>query len=129
MLVEYLKRHCLDAQLSRLIKPRMPVRRRHPLTGLSKDFAKLPDLDTISALMSQLEPDQKGVPVLLRQYLKLGGKLLGFNLDMQFGNAIDGLIMVDLPKTDLKTLQKYMGRAEAAAYLGKHGGELTIDNG
>jgi hypothetical protein len=120
MLVEFLKRHCLDNELSRLIKPRTPVRRHHPLTGLSKDFAQLPDLDTISALLSQLEPDQKGVPVLLRQYLKLGGKLLGFNLDTQFGDAIDGLIMVDLPKTDLKTLQKYMGRDEATAYLSQH---------
>lgn len=120
MLVEYLKRHCLDGELSRLIKPRTPVRRRHPLTGLSKDFAQLPNLDTISALLSQLEPDQKGVPVLLRQYLKLGGKLLGFNLDTQFGDAIDGLIMVDLPRTDLKTLQKYMGREEALAYLAQH---------
>ncbi len=129
MLLEYLKRHCLDHELSRLIKPRTPVRRHHPLTGLSKDFAQLPDLDTISTLLSQLEPDQKGVPVLLRQYLKLGGKLLGFNLDTQFGDAIDGLIMVDLPKTELKTLQKYMGREEAAAYLASHGNELTIDNG
>jgi putative hemolysin len=129
MLVEYLKQHCLDTELSRLIKPRTPVRRRHPLTGLSKDFAQLPDLDTLSALMSQLEPDQKGVPVLLRQYLKLGGKLLGFNLDTQFGDAIDGLIMVDLPKTDLKTLQKYMGREEAVSYLARHGIELTIDIG
>lgn len=129
MLVEFLKRHCLDNELSRLIKPRTPVRRHHPLTGLSKDFAQLPNLDTISALLSQLEPDQKGVPVLLRQYLKLGGKLLGFNLDTQFGDAIDGLIMVDLPKTELKTLQKYMGREEVAVYLAKHGGELTTDNG
>lgn len=120
MLVEFLQRQHLDAELSRLIRPRTPVRRRHPLSGLSKDFAQLPDLDTVAALLSQLEPDQKGVPVLLRQYLKLGGKLLGFNLDTQFGDAIDGLIMVELPKTDLKTLQKYMGREEATAYLARH---------
>ncbi|MGE0114081.1 MAG: lysophospholipid acyltransferase family protein [Steroidobacteraceae bacterium] len=120
MLVEFLKRHCFDAELSRLIKPRTPVRRRHPLTSLGKDFAQLSDLDMVSALLSQLEPDQKGVPVLLRQYLKLGGKLLGFNLDTQFGDAIDGLIMVDLLHTDLKTLQRYMGKEEAVAYLARH---------
>ncbi len=122
MLVEFLKQHCFDAELSRLVKPRTAMRRRHPLTGLSRDIAHLQDLDTVSSLLSQLEPDQKGVPILLRQYLKLGGKLLGFNLDTQFGDAIDGLIMVDLPKTDTKTLQKYMGREEAAAYLARHHG-------
>ncbi len=129
MLVEYLRQHCSDAALSRLIRPRTPVRRRHPLAGLSQDFTHLHSLDTISTLLEQLEPDQKGVPVLLRQYLKLGGKLLGFNLDTQFGDAIDGLIMVDLPKTELKTLQKYMGREETAAYLEEHCRKLTIDNG
>ena len=120
MLVEFLKHHCFDAELSRLIKPRTPVRRHHPLAGLSRDFVGLPDLDTLSMLLSQLEPDQKGVPVLLRQYLKLGGKLLGFNLDTQFGDAIDGLIMVDLSRTELKTLQRYMGRDEAMTYIARH---------
>lgn len=57
------------------------------------------------------------MPVLLRQYLKLGGKLLGFNIDASFGNAVDGLIMVDLHRTDAKTLQRYMGREQAEQYL------------
>lgn len=92
---------------------------------LSKDFALLPNLDSIAALLSQLEPDQKGVPVLLRQYLKLGCKLLGFNLDTQFGDAIDGLIMVDLINTDLKTLQRYMGKDEALLYIERHPASLA----
>jgi putative hemolysin len=120
LLVEFLKRHCFDAELSRLIKPRAAVQRRHPLASLGGDLARLSDLDTLSELLTQLEPDRKGVPVLLRQYLKLGGKLLGFNVDAQFGDSIDGLIMVDLPRTELKTLQRYMGREEAQAYLARH---------
>lgn len=120
LLVEFLQRHCWDAELARLIKPRTPVSRRHPLASLSRDFAQLPDLETLSGLLSQLEPDRKGVPVLLRQYLKLGGKLLGFNVDTQFGHAIDGLIMVDLPRTDAKTLQRYMSKEAALAYLARH---------
>lgn len=120
MLVEFLKRHCFDAQLAKLIKPRAPVRRRHPLASLGQDFMNLPNLDTLSELVTQLEPDGKDIPVLLRQYLKLGGKLLGFNVDAAFGQAIDGLIVVDLPNTDLKTLQRYMGREQAARYLAAH---------
>lgn len=120
LLVEFLKRHCFDDELAKLIKPRTPMRRRHPLTGLSNDFARLPDLDTLSDMLTQLEPDRKGVPILLRQYLKLGGKLLGFNVDAQFGHAIDGLIMVDLANTELRTLQRYMGKEAAAHYLTAH---------
>jgi putative hemolysin len=129
LLVEFLKRHCFDAELSKLIKPRTPLRRRHPLASLGKDFAQLPDLDTLSDMLTQLEPDHKGVPVLLRQYLKLGGKLLGFNVDAQFGHAIDGLIMVDLPSTELKTLQRYMGKEAAVRYLAGHQPAETQMNG
>jgi hypothetical protein len=57
------------------------------------------------------------VPVLLRQYLKLGGKLLGFNLDPRFSNALDGLILVDLTRTEPRLLQRYLGKAEAAEFL------------
>jgi len=66
-----------------------------------------------------------GVPVLLRQYLKLGGRLLGFNLDPKFSNALDGLILVDLTKTETKLLERYLGKTEAQTFLefqkGKHG--------
>lgn len=127
LLVEFLKRHCFDVELSKLIKPRTPVHRRHPLAALAADFAQLPDIETLSEMLMQLEPDHKGVPVLLRQYLKLGGKLLGFNVDAQFGHAIDGLIMVDLPSTDLKTLQRYMGKESAAGYLARHAGIKRAD--
>ncbi len=72
-------------------------------------------------MVADIETDQKGIPILLKQYLKLGGRLLGFNLDRDFANALDGLIMVDLTRTDTKMLQRYLGRDGAAAFLDHHG--------
>jgi hypothetical protein len=43
-----------------------------------------------------MEGDGKGVPILLRQYLKLNARLIGFNVDPNFRNALDALMMVDL---------------------------------
>jgi hypothetical protein len=45
----------------------------------------------------------------LRHYLRLGASLLSFNLDEDFGNCIDGLIIVDLRATDPRLLKRYMG--------------------
>jgi len=59
--------------------------------------------------------------VLLRQYLKLGGTVLTFNRDPDFGDAIDGLMLVDLARTPPKTLERFMGREEAAMFLALHG--------
>ncbi|MGK2905716.1 MAG: hypothetical protein ACSLFH_05135 [Desulfuromonadales bacterium] len=43
-----------------------------------------------------VEADLNGIPVLLKHYMNLGGKLLAFNRDPEFSDVIDGLILVDL---------------------------------
>jgi len=75
------------------------------------------NIDELSDLVSDIEPNHAGVPVLLRQYLRLGGKLLGFNVDPEFSNALDGLIVVDLTRTERKLLDRYLGREEAQQFL------------
>lgn len=78
------------------------------------------DVDELSAAISDIEGKPSGMPVLLRQYLKLGGKLLGFNVDAQFSNVVDGLIVVDLVKAEKKLLERYLGKAEAESFLRFH---------
>jgi hypothetical protein len=56
----------------------------------------------------------------LRQYLRLGGRLLGFNVDHSFSDVLDGLMVVDLTKTEPKLLERYLGKAEAAVFLAFH---------
>ena len=73
------------------------------------------DLEDLSQVVSDIEPTGAGVPVLLRQYLKLGGKLLGFNVDPEFSNALDGLILVDLTRTEPKLLDRYLGKGASVA--------------
>jgi len=75
------------------------------------------DLDEVSNAVADLDPQRRGVPVLLRHYLNLGGKLLGFSLDPSFSNTLDGLIVVDLTQTNAKLLSRYLGRKEAAQFL------------
>lgn len=120
MLIEYLRHHNYESKLARLVRARQPFRRPHDLRLLSAELKGLADLEALSALVSDIEPDGKGVPILLRQYLKLGGRLLGFNVDPAFNNSIDCLIMVDLLQTDPRVLNKYMGRENAETYLQHH---------
>jgi hypothetical protein len=74
-------------------------------------------MDGISDLVTSIEPDNKGVPILLKQYLKLGGKVLGFNIDDSFNDALDALIMVDLRRANPEVLGRYMGRDAAERFL------------
>ncbi len=119
LLVDFLRANNFLPRLARHVRPRRPFRGtvRHAPTF---DTAMAGDLDGLSELVSAIEHDQKGVPVLLRQYLKLGGHILGFNVDDQFNDALDGLIMVDLRQTDAKVLAKYMGREQAEQFRALH---------
>ncbi|MFN0169635.1 MAG: lysophospholipid acyltransferase family protein [Bryobacteraceae bacterium] len=118
LLVRYFQMHDHRDELSGLIKPKRPYRTqgwdRQALSRLLKD------LDDLAAPISDLERDGKGIPVLVRQYAKLGGRILGFSVDPGFGNCVDGLILVDLRKTDRVVLERYLSREGASAFLAFH---------
>ncbi len=123
LLVEFLKVNHSLPDLGRLVKPRRPFRQQKDLKKLCQDAARQSrDVDDVSELLAQLEPDGKGVPILIKQYLKMGGHLLAFNVDKDFNDAIDGLIMVDLRDTDPRVLRRYMGKS-AEAFLVEQGEE------
>ena len=119
-IVDFLQENCFDDALSRQVRPRAGVQRRLATFWQRKELADLSDIGAMSDVIGQLENGQRGVPVLLRQYLKLGGLLLGFNLDRKFGDALDGLILVDILQTDRSFLQRYMGPDESREFLRYH---------
>ena len=55
-------------------------------------------------------PELWGIPVLLRQYLKLNGKILSFSVDKHFGDVLDCLILVDIYKSPERSIKRYMGK-------------------
>jgi hypothetical protein len=58
--------------------------------------------------------------VLLRQYLKLNARLIGFNVDPDFGDVVDALMMVDLTAVEPTILARYLGREVARHFLARH---------
>ncbi|MDD2236960.1 MAG: GNAT family N-acetyltransferase [Kiritimatiellae bacterium] len=111
LLVRFLRSNNYDAAFARLIRPRTPMTERRIRHHDDAAFQKtVRSIDDVSSLIRDIETDQKGVPILLKQYLKLGGKLLAFNIDPDFSDVLDGLIWVDLRKTDQRSMTKYMGR-------------------
>lgn len=72
----------------------------------SKTLLPISELDT---LVRDAEPEGKSIPVLLKHYLSLGGKVIGFNRDASFGNCIDAFIMVDLCNANEAALRRYLG--------------------
>jgi putative hemolysin len=123
LIAAFLEDQAFDSDLANLIEPRHPFKRKR-LPGLDKNQplpTGLRDIRDISDLIAEIETSQKAVPVLLRQYLNLGGKVIGFNIDASFGHVLDGLIVVDLKKTDPKILAYFMGAEGAGQFFAHHG--------
>ncbi|MGC1644565.1 MAG: GNAT family N-acyltransferase [Candidatus Sulfotelmatobacter sp.] len=121
MIYRFFEARMQEDELAGLIEPRRPFRpaslRKWDCRGMSR---ALRDLDELSEPINDVETDGKGLPILLRQYAKIGGKLLGFNVDRKFSNVLDGLVVVDLRETEPSVLGRYMGREAAARFRRVH---------
>lgn len=121
MIVQYFESRDDGREFVDLIQPRTPFR-TPKLRGL--DCRALCDalhnLDQLGEPISDVEEDGKGVPILIRQYDKVGGKLVGFNLDRKFSDVVDGLVIVDLRQTDPLVLERYMGKEGYARFRRFH---------
>jgi putative hemolysin len=115
MLMAFLEQNHLDSALAELVSPEnTPRSARHT----DRSVGAVPNtVEEIDTLVSRLESDGRGMPVLLRQYLKLNARLLAFNVDSAFGDALDALMMVDLARLDPRILRRYFGPEHARVFL------------
>jgi putative hemolysin len=119
MMIAFLRAHSDEPELGRLIKPRNP-----PRWGVNDDVCRgtrlVADIKEVSSLVSEIEWDHKGVPILLRRYLQLNAKFLSWNVDPGFSNVLDCLMMADLTQTDPRILERHMGKAGLTSFLEYH---------
>ena len=106
---------------------------RLPRRGIAGvDLESLADLarniEDLGRLIEGIDPAGKGLPVLLRQYLKLNGRVLAFNLDHDFGEALDALLVVDMRDCDHRTQNRILGPDGAAAFRALHGLEPDVES-
>lgn len=110
LIYEYLKCHCMNKKLAEHVEAKTPP---SGMNLLSEDARLLPtglaDLRLLSAMVSDMEDDGRSIPVLLRQYLRLGGEMVSFNVDDEFGSTFDCLVLVDLTKAPDRLMTRYCG--------------------
>lgn len=123
MMVTYLRQNHLTQEISHLLKPKAPFKpsRIHPRNPVPVCF-DVKNVEELSELISEIETDRKRVPILLKHYLKLGGKVVGFNVDGHFSHVLDGLIVVDLTKTERRILERFLAPEGARRFLAYHEG-------
>ena len=129
LMAAFLRLNTFSSDLSKMVRPRKPLRRNKVVSLIrKKENLHRNNLDELSSWISSIEGDGKGIPILLKQYMKLGGKVLSFNVDHRFRDTLDGLMFVDLTRTDEKVLKKYMGGDGFKKFMDYHDSHIYSDS-
>jgi putative hemolysin len=103
-IVAFAKHKYYDEVNAKLITPRKPF--TVPLRDINIETAlkELKDMNALENFLENLEPDYFRLPVLLKQYIRQNAKFIGFNLDPNFNDALDGLMLLDLREVRQETI-------------------------
>ena len=125
LIISFLRNYSFIPSLAKMVKPRRGYRNVRIKGVDNRTLVNVvKDVQEVSGLIAEIEKREKGIPVLLRQYLKIGGKILGFNVDPDFGNVLDGLIVVDFASAGDRFMAKYMGAKEFEEFKSFHCGQM-----
>jgi hypothetical protein len=102
--MQYIREHNFDRRLARYVRPRT----RYNVPGFNVDeeviLENADDITKFDRFIKEVEPNDYTMPILLKRYLKLNGKIIGFNLDPKFNNALDGMLVLDLYDVPMETI-------------------------
>ncbi len=110
MMIEFMKSHYYDPYVAQYVHPKKEFKVK--LKDADKDFVfdeTEADLNKFDKIIDELEPDNLRMPVLLKKYIKQNAKVVAFNVDPLFNNAVDGLMYIriaDLPESTVKPVME-----------------------
>jgi putative hemolysin len=112
LIVSFIRKYFSDEELAAYIEPRKAfiVKPDRVIdSGIFIDNAES-DINKIEKIIMDIEPGYR-LPVLLKKYLEINGRIIAFNIDPAFNYCLDGLLILDLYKTPpdfIKGLSKEM---------------------
>ncbi|WP_299249337.1 lysophospholipid acyltransferase family protein [uncultured Lacinutrix sp.] len=110
LMIEFMKSHYYDPYVAQYVHPKKEFKVK--LNDADKDFvfdATEADLNKFDKIIDEIEPGALRLPVLLKKYIKQNCRLIGFNVDPLFNNAVDGLMYIkisDLPESTVRPVME-----------------------
>jgi putative hemolysin len=110
LIIKFIKKNYFNPELAKYIKPRnrFSIRNNGSYdTEIIANYAS-DDIRKIEHVLTDVDHGIK-MPVLLKKYLEVNGQIIGFNIDPDFNDCLDGLITVDIykiPAEFIKALTK-----------------------
>ncbi|MCG1037479.1 GNAT family N-acyltransferase [Polaribacter sargassicola] len=122
LMIEFMKSHYYDPYIAQYIYPKKEYKVK--LKDADKDFvfdATKADLQKFDKIIDEIEPGALRIPVLIKKYVKQNARLVAFNVDPKFNNAVDGLMYIkvaDIPQSTVKpVMEEFQAELERKAAL------------
>ncbi len=116
LIEQFIKENYFDYSMSTFIVPRNKF--RIPRTIYQKNRIIIEGIDDdikiLDLWIKEFQPELS-VPVLIKKYLQMNGRIIGFNIDPDFSNCLDGLMFVnisDIPFEMLEALAKELEQSQ-----------------
>jgi len=110
MIIKFIMTHHFDWELAKSISPRHAYQFKTDDQNLNVIMQSIDsDINSLDKFIGDVDEMNSGLPVLLKKYIKLNAKIIGFNVDPKFNNCLDGLIALDLnniPENTIESLSK-----------------------
>lgn len=115
LIMKFIKRNYWDEELSQYITPRCKyqVETNDPDVEVMVE-ASGDSIAALDKLIGDIEPSSDKLPILLKKYISLNGRITGFNIDPKFNMCLDGLLILDLfdvPMSTIESLSKEINDA------------------
>jgi putative hemolysin len=110
LMIEFMKSNYYDPYIAQYIHPKKAYKVK--LKDADKDFIfneTEADLNKFDKIIDELEPGSLRLPVLIKKYIKQNAKVVAFNVDPLFNNAVDGLMYIriaDIPESTMKPVME-----------------------
>ena len=125
LMIEFMKSNYYDPYVAQYVHPKKEFKVK--LVDADKDLVfdeSEADLNKFDRIIDELEPENLRLPVLIKKYIKQNAKVVAFNVDPLFNDAVDGLMYIriaDLPESTVKPVMEEFQKEleERAAAIAK----------
>lgn len=120
LIMKFIRKNHWEGELARCIIPRCKysVETNDPDVDVMVE-ASGDDISALDKLIGDIEPSSDKLPILLKKYISLNGRIIGFNIDPKFNMCLDGLLILDLFDVPMSTIESLSKEINDATILSR----------
>lgn len=120
LMIYYLNNKHIASQFTNMISPLMPFTPDYKRINVEALLlGKMDSVEKFDRFIYRLSNNEYRLPTLLKKYLKMNARIIGFNVDPDFNYCVDGLMILDLgeiPRQEIDSLSKEFGEDKSKIY-------------